>query len=299
MSVGDSDAMFPCCAVAHDPKRSAIVAAHPSCIRGVRQPTPTSGGTWNAPPVPTSTVALFVNLGPRWQLAQPTSTRSKIARPAAAAFASTHVGAGGAGMALTHAESAPVCVAVEGGSAHPHDVDVLHDRREVRLVARPVVRRRARDRPAERRGAALVAVEQPHVPVVAALGVARRARDERARVRVEDVVARVALRDRPRAGSTARRRRTGRPAPAVESGTTHSAAGSRVCTSRLPLGVERDRRRLAGGDRSLAAGAAARCRARTRKRLSTRRGAGPAAGRDRRDRSRRPARPRRRPARRR
>src|ERR1700722_6936448 len=112
MSVGDSDAMFPCCEVAHEPNRSAIVAAHPSCMRGVRQPTPTSGGTWNAPPVPTSTVVLFVNFAPAWQTEQPTSERWKIARPAAAAVGSTHVGGGGAGMALTHAESAPVWAVV-------------------------------------------------------------------------------------------------------------------------------------------------------------------------------------------
>ena len=131
MSVGDSDAMFPCCEVAHEPKRSAIVAAHPSCMSGVRQPTPTSGGTWNAPPVPTSTVVLFVNLAPEWQTEQPTSARWKIARPAAAAFGSTHVGGGGAGMALTHAESAPVWAVVRD-AAHPRHVDVPHDGREVR-----------------------------------------------------------------------------------------------------------------------------------------------------------------------
>ena len=33
-------------------------------------PMPTSDGTWNARPVPTSTVELFVKLGPAWHEAQ-------------------------------------------------------------------------------------------------------------------------------------------------------------------------------------------------------------------------------------
>src|ERR1019366_7421635 len=109
MSCAESDAMFPCIEVAHVPKRSPIVVAQPSCKRGVRQPTPTSGGTWNAPPVPTSTVALLVSFDPEWHVAQPTVVLWKSARPAAAAAGSTQAGAGGAGRALTHAESAPAC----------------------------------------------------------------------------------------------------------------------------------------------------------------------------------------------
>jgi hypothetical protein len=59
--------------------------------------------------VPTSTVVLSVYFGPLWQVAHPTSARSKTTLPAAAAFASTHDGAGGAGMAPTHAASAFAC----------------------------------------------------------------------------------------------------------------------------------------------------------------------------------------------
>src|SRR5882672_9914821 len=108
MSVALSDAMLPCPADEHLPNRSAIVVAQPSCMRGVRHPTPTRGGTWNALPVPTSTVWLFVNLAPMWQVAHPTSARWKITFPAAAAAAFTQVGAGGAGMALTQSDRAAV-----------------------------------------------------------------------------------------------------------------------------------------------------------------------------------------------
>ena len=90
------------------PKRSAIVAAQPSCMSGVRQPTPTSGGTWNAPPVPTSIVWLLVSLGPEWHVEQPDVGALEDRLAARAALGSTHVGAGGAGMVCTQPLSAPI-----------------------------------------------------------------------------------------------------------------------------------------------------------------------------------------------
>src|SRR5579864_2292945 len=98
----------PCASVAHAPKRSAIVAAHPSWKRGVRQPTPMRGGTWNAPPVPTSTVWLLVSFGPEWHVEQPTVLLSKSVLPLVAAAVSTHAGAGSDGTCWTQPVSAPI-----------------------------------------------------------------------------------------------------------------------------------------------------------------------------------------------
>src|SRR5580698_9862238 len=113
MSAGESCDVFPWPFVAPGVapvvlKRSAIVAARPSCRSGVRQPTPISGGTWNDPPVPTSTVWLLVSFPPAWHVLHCACGLSKIALPRLAALGSTHEGAGGAGTVCTQPVSAPI-----------------------------------------------------------------------------------------------------------------------------------------------------------------------------------------------
>ena len=195
LSCADSDEMSPCAAVEHEPKRSASVVAQPSCMSGVRHPTPTSGGTWNAPPVPTSTVALLVSFVPEWQLA--------------------HVVVGALEESASEARGLRVDPRRRGGRR-----DRLHPARQrAHLVGRPVARRtcaactrcsrgsagwagrRASDKARCRRwcreetaSVAALVVEDPHVPVVSAFGVARGAGDLRSRLRVEHVVARVVAR---------------------------------------------------------------------------------------------------------
>src|SRR5262245_57105310 len=66
-------AVFPCWAPPPHigSKRSASVTPQPVWRYGARAATPMSDGTWKEPPVPTTTVVLFVNFGPVWQAVQP------------------------------------------------------------------------------------------------------------------------------------------------------------------------------------------------------------------------------------
>ena len=58
-------------------------------MNGPRLPMPTSDGTWKAPPVPTSTVELFVNVAPEWHDAHAAREGSlNSARPRSTAAAS-------------------------------------------------------------------------------------------------------------------------------------------------------------------------------------------------------------------
>ena len=177
MSPAESPEVVPCRVVPQvGPKRAAMVPAQPSWSRGVRHPTPTSGGTWNAPPVPTSTVELFVNFAPPWH------PRAPSVRPV-----EEHLARGdGAGVdpgrrrrrrnRLDPALQRRHLRAVERLSRHAPCVDVVHERFHVGLVARPMVRRGPGDRAAERQSPPRVAVERPGVAVVSALGVARQRR---------------------------------------------------------------------------------------------------------------------------
>ena len=187
----------------------------------MRHPTPTSGGTWNLPPVPTSTVALFVSFPPEWHEEHPAERAEEHVRlRRLAAFGSTHDGAGGAGMVCTQPVSAPIS---SSGSTAPdmRSVYTLFTRvGHVGLVAGPVIGRRAGDGAAQRRRAPSSFVEDPDVPVVAALGVARGAGDLRAGLRVEHVVAGVLARAPPTS-------RTDVTLPPSATGTTQSVAGSR------------------------------------------------------------------------
>src|SRR5580658_6453947 len=83
-------------------------------MSGVRHPTPTSGGTWKAPPVPTSTVRLLVNFAPEWHVAHPVAELSKRAFPRSAEAASTQDGAGGAATFWTQPVMAPISAVFSG-----------------------------------------------------------------------------------------------------------------------------------------------------------------------------------------
>ena len=179
-------------AAAGAPKRSASVLAQPSCMNGPRLPMPTSDGTWNAPPVPTSTVWLLVKPAPEWQEAQAPRVRVVEQRPAARDRVAIRGRAGAAAAAGRRSTSA-ACRSgrspATGPTCGPRTRRVI--RREM-SVSSPLqwngsVPRRPRVQ--RLRPARALAREVPDAAVVVALGVARRAGEVAARVRVEDEVA--------------------------------------------------------------------------------------------------------------
>src|SRR4029453_14883626 len=98
--------------------RSASVLPHPLCMNGpvvavgavsAQLPMPTSDGTWNARPVPTSTVELLVKRAPAWHEAQAARFASlNSTRPRSTAAGSVGAARGTRGCASIQVSSVSI-----------------------------------------------------------------------------------------------------------------------------------------------------------------------------------------------
>ena len=173
-------------------KRSASVLAQPSCMNGPRAADADQRRHLERPPVPTSTVGLFVNRAPEWQRGAGAARRVVEQRAAARRPRSGSAARRAATRGWLSIQSA-----ARRSGRSPASVPTC-GRRTRRSSGASMsasspsqwngsVPRRPACSDCVRRGA--LAGEVPDAAVVIALGVARRAREVAARVGVEDQVA--------------------------------------------------------------------------------------------------------------
>ena len=187
---GVSDEVAPCRSVVPPqaaPKRSASVAAQPSCRNGARQADADEARHLEDAAGADVDARVVRQLRPR------VAARAGGVRGVLEERLTARDGGSVGGRRLRHprdgvdpAEQRALLIVGERRPAHAVQVDLTDERAEVRQVARPVERLGAADVPAQRLRAALANhVEVPGAAVFAAFGVARGAGDVGAGVRVE------------------------------------------------------------------------------------------------------------------